>query len=167
MTKKKPGRKPRKPQKRNVAGVYVPYEPTDDDRLKVRRFKAFGLTDEQVAHGMDISVDTLTRHYPKELEFGLSTIIANVASSLYAKALSAKHPQAVAAAIFILKTRGGWSERVLVEDLRDASLQIVLDLGPTNGHAKPDTVKIGHDSHPIRTIEHKPAKTNGSSNNGH
>jgi hypothetical protein len=69
-----------------------------------------GITQEGVARVLDISVDTLGRHYRTELDTSIDKAVAKVAGSLYQKAIG-DGPQAVNAAMFFLKTRGRWRDQ--------------------------------------------------------
>src|SRR5262245_38070456 len=87
-----------------------PYKPTAENRHAVQLMTAAGLTQESIARSMKISVDTLARYYGYELDTGRDDAIAQVAGSLFRKAISDDHPQAASAAMFWLKTRAGWRE---------------------------------------------------------
>jgi hypothetical protein len=89
-----------------------PYQPTDELRDKVRTWAAVGTTQEVIASELGICVDTLVKYYRVELDEASARGIANIASTLYSKALTGD----VASMIFYLKTRGRWSEKPIVGD---------------------------------------------------
>ena len=62
-----------------------------------------------IASVIGIDPKTLRKHYRHELDNGQVKATAKVAESLFRKATS-DGPQSVTAAIFWLKTRGGWRE---------------------------------------------------------
>ncbi len=78
-----------------------------------------GIPHHEIARVIGISEPTLRKYYRDELE--TAAIIANaaVANSLYRKATSDTHPQAVTAAIFWLKTKAGWKETVVIDTPND------------------------------------------------
>ena len=87
-----------------------PHQPTERQRQMVQIAKAAGLTDDQVSGLIGIDLKTLRKHYRSELDNANSRAIAAVAANLYKRATS-DAKEAVPAAIFWLKTRGGWRER--------------------------------------------------------
>ena len=97
------------------------FKPSDEQRKLVKQLAGVGIPHEQMrllvkgADGSPISVDTLTRHFPDELEEGRVSTIAQVAGKLVATALGAPSPQATTSQIFFLKTQAGWRETVGVE----------------------------------------------------
>jgi len=73
-----------------------------------------GLTHDQIADVMGISDETLRKYYSKELKISASVMTAQVANNLYSIATS-KGQGSVSAAIFWMKTRGGWREKDRIE----------------------------------------------------
>ena len=98
----------------------TPHQPTEKQRQMVQIAKAAGLTDDQVSGLIGIDLKTLRKHYRSELDNANSRAIAAVAANLYKRATS-DAKEAVPAAIFWLKTRGGWRE---VEQQPQASSSI-------------------------------------------
>lgn len=84
----------------------VEHIPTEEKRKLVRTLSAVGITYEDIASKIDISSDTLVKHYKKELLDGRVDANANVGQKLYQQA-NGGNTQAM---MFWLKTRGGWSE---------------------------------------------------------
>ena len=70
---------------------------------------ACGVPEVDIARVVDIDPKTLRKHYRDELDTGHIKATAKVAESLFRKATS-DGAQSVTAAIFWLKTRGGWRE---------------------------------------------------------
>ena len=70
---------------------------------------AYGVPEQNIARVVGIDAKTLRKHYREELDTGQTKATAKVAESLYRKATTDGH-QSVTAAIFWLKTRGGWRE---------------------------------------------------------
>lgn len=82
------------------------------------------MTHDQIGHIIGIDAKTLRKHFSKELAEGTPKMLAQVANSLFQQAVGrpAKYdakdrliqseikPYA-AAGMFLMKTRGGWSER--------------------------------------------------------
>ena len=68
---------------------------------------ANGIAHEQIAQLLEISSDTLTRHYRKELDTGTSKAIALMARSLYRRGLKGD----TTAALFWLKAKAKWRDR--------------------------------------------------------
>ena len=69
----------------------------------------YGVPELAIARVVVIDAKTLRKHYREELDTGQIKAIAKVAESLFRKATS-DGSQSVTAAIFWLKTRGGWRE---------------------------------------------------------
>lgn len=81
------------------------HHPTQETRAKVSALYSFGITQEDIAKYLDISVDTLDRQYRRELDTAIVQSNAEVAAKLFRKATKGDD---VTAQIFWLKTRGGW-----------------------------------------------------------
>ena len=82
------------------------WNPTDEERKRVRLLAGLGLTQQQIGHVLEKSVDSLDRHCRHELDVGKAETIAKVAGNLVQKALSGD----TTSAIFYLKTQAGWRE---------------------------------------------------------
>jgi hypothetical protein len=80
--------------------------PTDKTKEQVLSASGLGLPQLQIAALLGISDVTLRKHYEKELAVGKATASANVAKSLYNKALSGD----TTAAIWWTKAQMGWGE---------------------------------------------------------
>ena len=69
----------------------------------------YGVPEHAISRVLAIDPKTLRKHYRDELDTGQVKATAKVAESLFRKATS-DGSQSVTAAIFWLKTRGGWRE---------------------------------------------------------
>lgn len=96
---------------------------------------AYGLRQDQIASLIvrptgksgtlkPIDEKTLRKHFRAELDQGAPKAISKVAEALYKTAIDRTHRQHVGAAIFFLKARAGWSERVL----HDGNITLDIDL---------------------------------------
>lgn len=64
-----------------------PYEPTDEDREKVRVLKAGGMSNEAIAEAVGISEPTLRKHFRSDLDIGSAKVAADVLMARYRAAL--------------------------------------------------------------------------------
>jgi hypothetical protein len=94
---------PKKPRKRS-RGKHVP---TPESRRLVQHLAANGQTTEQIGRAMDLSADTIQRHYKPELETAKDKLTALVTGKLIEKI----HRGETAAIIFWLKSQAGWREK--------------------------------------------------------
>jgi hypothetical protein len=85
------------------------HRPDAFHRRQVEAMAGYGVPEHAIARVLVIDPKTLRRHYRDELDTGQVKATAKVAESLFRKATS-EGPQSVTAAIFWLKTRGGWRE---------------------------------------------------------
>lgn len=90
------------------------HKPTEEIRQRVKSEIAMGVTQETVAAGIGISVDTLSKYYREELDTATERACATVAGYLFKTATGknekATASDAVRAAIFWQKTRAKWTE---------------------------------------------------------
>ncbi|HTV69115.1 MAG TPA: hypothetical protein VMF90_11320 [Rhizobiaceae bacterium] len=98
------------------------------DPAKVEAMTGYGLSPEQVAKILRIDVGTLEATCGYEIETGHLKANARVAENLYRKATSDSR-EAVAAAIFWLKSRARWKETVVQEH---TSVQLLLNADDRN-----------------------------------
>lgn len=87
-----------------------PHVPTDANRQTAQSLAAFGLPHLEIAGELNISLETLLKHYRIELDRGLQRANARVAQSLFNRATNETDKGGVTAAIFWLKCRAGWRE---------------------------------------------------------
>jgi len=129
--------------------------PTEEQRKTVQAFAGYGIPENDIANVLGIDPKTLRKHYRAELDTAFVQANARVAQSLFKMATEGGN---VAAAIFWLKARASWTERVVIDnrhtherpiaELTDTELaDIVSNRGSgdgtaeaTAGKAKPDRV---------------------------
>lgn len=87
---------------------FEPYDPTDEQRRTVRAMAGFGVPQPDIATFLKIDPKTLRKYYRDELDQGVTEANVKVAQSLFNMATKQNN---VAAAIFWMKARAGWSER--------------------------------------------------------
>ena len=85
------------------------HSPDPFHRRQVEAMAGYGVREADIARVVGIDAKTLRKHYRDELDTGQIKATAKVAESLFRKATS-DGSQSVTAAIFWLKTRGGWGE---------------------------------------------------------
>ncbi|WP_372624327.1 hypothetical protein [Falsiroseomonas sp.] len=88
------------------------FEATADQRRTVRAMAGFGMPQEEIATFLDIDAKTLRKYFRAELDRGSTEATTKVAQSLFRMATEGNN---VAAAIFWMKARAGWSEKQRVE----------------------------------------------------
>ncbi len=64
-----------------------PFQPSEEDREKVRVLKAGGMTNDAVATAIGISVPTLTKHFAHELDVGTAKTRAELLLALHRSAM--------------------------------------------------------------------------------
>ncbi len=109
------------------------HRPDAFHRRQVEAMAGYGVPELDIARVVGIDAKTLRKHYRDELDTGQIKATAKVAEFLFRKATT-DGSQAVTAAIFWLKTRGGWRETpqdhrvgiVDVTQLSDADLESVI-----------------------------------------
>lgn len=92
-----------------------PHEPTDETRRLARTLSGLGVPQESICHIIGVSKPTLHAHYRTELDLGMAEANAKVSGALF-KLIEQGN---VAATIFWLKSRCGWSEKVQTEQVGD------------------------------------------------
>ena len=85
------------------------HSPEPAGRRQVEAMSAYGVPEADIARVLGIDPKTLRKHYRDELDTGGIKATAKVAEFLFRKATTEGH-QCVTAAIFWMKTRGGWRE---------------------------------------------------------
>jgi hypothetical protein len=88
-----------------------PHKPTEKQRETVRTMTAYGIPQDAIAAVVGISEPTLRKHYAHEIATAQAEANARVALRLFEHATG----DSVAAAIFWMKVRAGWSEKQSIE----------------------------------------------------
>ena len=60
-----------------------PYQPTDEEREKVRVLKAGGMSNEAIAAALGISEPTLTKYFSSDIEVGAAKVTAEIMMARY------------------------------------------------------------------------------------
>jgi hypothetical protein len=93
------------------------WEPTAAERGQVRAMAGYGIPEAEIALVLGVAPKTLRKHCRDELDTGTPRANAKVGEFLFTRA-SGHGPDEranVTAAIFWLKTRGGWKETMVSE----------------------------------------------------
>ena len=90
------------------------HEPNEATRLQVEGMAGAGIPQASIASATGLSEPTLRKHYRHELDNGGILATAKVAGNLFRMA-TGEGREAVAAAIFWMKTRGGWKETMVTK----------------------------------------------------
>jgi DNA-binding CsgD family transcriptional regulator len=86
---------------------------TDEQRRMVEAMSSFGVTQAEICKVLDISINTLHKHFRTELDTATIRANAKVAGNLFKQATKDDF-KAIPAAIFWAKTRMRWKENVEV-----------------------------------------------------
>jgi hypothetical protein len=103
-----------------MAGGRPSYNPSDKDRSMVKTMTGYGIPQLDIARILKIDLKTLRKHFRDELDIGATTANTAMVQNLYKKAMG-DGPASVAATIFWLKVRAGWSEKTLQDDSEKGS----------------------------------------------
>ncbi len=90
------------------------HEVTEENKRIIKALVAYGVPYAEVATQLQISVDTLSRHYKLELETAKAEAVAKMGEGVYRRGIDGS----IQDAHFYLKTQGykyGWSERTQIE----------------------------------------------------
>ena len=101
-----------------------PYEPNYIDRVKVMHWARVGTPQEVIAKELGICIDTLAKYYGEELEDAIEKGVADVAATLYSKALMGD----TGSMIFYLKTRGRWRESSIGDEDNPLHIKGSIDI---------------------------------------
>ena len=103
-----------------------PHQPDAASRRLVEHHAAIGTPHQSIAKLLQLSLNTLKKHYREELDLGLARANAVVSGKLFTEAKRGN----ITAAIFWMKTRGGWRETSRVEHSTNAPIEVRhLDTG--------------------------------------
>ncbi len=84
------------------------FQPSDEQRKTVTAMAGYGIPQEGISKVIGIDLKTLRKHFREELDKGEVVATSKVAESLYKMATEGN----VSAAIFWMKARAGWSEKI-------------------------------------------------------
>lgn len=90
----------------------ISHKPTEATRAQVESLSAYGIRQDEIATHLGIDPKTLRKHYATQLAGGTLKANTAVARSLHKMATEGGN---VAAAIFWLKVRAGWTERTVLD----------------------------------------------------
>jgi hypothetical protein len=117
------------------------HKPDPFHRRQVEAMAGYGVPETDIARVLAIDPKTLRRHYRDELDTGQIKATAKVAEFLFRKATT-EGPQCVTAAIFWMKTRGGWRETAQAHQIdlavRDLSSVSDEELMRIVGYSQPN-----------------------------
>jgi hypothetical protein len=97
-----------------------PHQPDPASRRLVEHHAAIGTLHQTIAKLLQISLNTMKKFYAEELELGLARANAVVSGTLFTEAKKGN----ITAAIFWMKTRGGWRETNKIEHSGGTSLEV-------------------------------------------
>jgi predicted ArsR family transcriptional regulator len=98
----------------------VEHIPDEKSRLLVKSLSAVGIRYIDIAQKLDITDDTLRKHYKKELEEGRIDANTQMGTTLFQQAKAGN----TTALIFWLKTRAGWKETSITEHVAGEGQEI-------------------------------------------
>jgi hypothetical protein len=98
----------------------TPFSPTPAQRKQVEAMASYGIPQEDIARVIGCDSKTLRKHCRDELDTGETKANALVAQNLFRKA-TGEGRESVTAAIFWLKTRARWTEKVELQHSGDAN----------------------------------------------
>jgi len=103
-------------------GGRPPHVVTDKSKTIVHTMASLGFTQEDIAFKLKISVDTLVKYYPEEIESGRIDANMQIAGKLYQKAKQGD----TTCMLFWLKTRARWKEN---HDNEDKNVNVTIHGG--------------------------------------
>ena len=128
-----------------------PFQPSDEQRKTVTAMAGYGIPQEGICKVIGIDLKTLRKHFREELDKGEIVATTKVAESLFKMATEDKN---VSAAIFWMKARANWSEKVRHEtEMGPNTIEAVLKaidgrsrdiVTPTLSTALPDEEETRH-----------------------
>lgn len=87
------------------------HEPTSEQLAEVQALAGFGVREDEIARYLGIDPKTLRKYYREQLDTAHIRANVQVARALFTQATEGN----TAAAIFWLKSRANWSEKVQIE----------------------------------------------------
>lgn len=92
----------------------IKHKPTPETIKQVETLSGLGMPQPDIAREIGISHETLRKYYREAIDSGVAKANANVAKSLYQKAVG-NGPQSAVSAMFWLKTRARWRETIGID----------------------------------------------------
>lgn len=137
--KKKAGAAPKKPAPNPTGAEHVP-DPAKRETVKMAA--GMGIPHKLIARLIGLGSDhTLRKHYAEDLELGEALAVFKVAKTLFSQATNEKNPN-LSAAIFFLKCKGGYREKVPLDDPAKkgslAELIVMSGLNDAGARGMPD-----------------------------
>ena len=99
------------------------HKTSEKTKAEVQALAGFGIKETDIAIYLGIDPKTLRKYYRNELDTGHIRANAAVARALYKQAVD---DNSTAAAIFWLKTRAGWNERIEHTGADGGALTVVV-----------------------------------------
>ncbi len=106
------------------------HKPTPETRESVRALAKFGIRQDKIAAHLNLDPKTLRLHYGDDLDRAVVESNQQVANALFK---AATEDGSVAAMIFWLKIRAGWTERLDVNTNAPAPVTVILPPMPPGG----------------------------------
>lgn len=91
------------------------HDVTEGKRKEVGLWSAAGLTQERCAAMLGIHVDTFRKHYAEDYDNGKDNMVKSLFEKSYQVAMDEEHKDSSKERQFLLKTRGGYTEKQSVE----------------------------------------------------
>lgn len=119
-------------------GRQPPFQPTEEKRKTVRAMAAVGVPHSQIAMVIKCDAKTMRKYFREDLDVAAAQATAQVGGRLFKLAMDGD----VAACIFWMKARAGWSEKVDVRHTMNEVTSIedrlaALEAGPDEEDAPP------------------------------
>jgi plasmid maintenance system antidote protein VapI len=105
-----------------MADKGVEHRPTPESRKLVAELYACGIKQHRIAERFDISLNTLNKHYKKELDDNKEEMASELNKSLYIDALEGNQQ----AREFWLKCQARWSYAKNEDDAKKEQIQLTL-----------------------------------------
>ena len=99
------------------------HEVTDEMRTMVENMARIGVPQLRICEIVGMSAKTLRRHFRVELDYGSDLATSEVSATLFELAKGGN----VAACIFWMKARAGWSEKLAIVDGEDENILPVTE----------------------------------------
>ena len=112
-----------------------PYSPTDSDRAVVEGLVVSGCNHEQIAAYLDISHDTLTKHYRKELDTAKVKLAGMMTKTMMQRAMDNNHKDCQRAYEYWMSRQFSWKE-TLSHEHGNILIEVINGLAEPNQNPK-------------------------------